>query len=205
MNKKVFGKIPNWIKLFAILILLIAVGYGVWFFVGKSQAKPPVEFLTARQRGAEISQKIIELTSDTHQKIEEIDSLDLNGDYVKALDLIERAKNKNQETLEQAIKLTNEVQKMLESLEKISSPKNREIAVKAINLETSLIINFIDYNHFLDQFLNNLYKAIATSKYEYRQAATDNLVELEIRRGTINNLNQQFLEEMGVFDKAFSK
>ncbi len=205
MNKKVLRKTPNWVKSIIILVLLVAIGYGIWFLVSRPLAKPPAEFLTARERGAEISQRIVELASSTNQQIKEINSLDLNGDYVKALGLIEEAKNKNQETLAQAVELANEVQKMTEVLDKIPS-KSREIAIKAITSENYLLTNFMNYyDVFNNQFLSNLYKAIATSKSEYRQAAENSLSDLNIKAGTINNLNQQFIDQMREFDESFSR
>lgn len=204
MSKKVFKKIPNWIKLTITLVALVAIGYGVWFFISHPPIKPPAEFLMARQKGAEISQKIVELASSANQKIEEINSLDLNGDYIKAASLIEDAKNKNQEMLNQAVNLAKEMQIMTESLEGISLSKNRELAMKAITTETFLLTNFMQYKEILDQFLRNLNGAIATSKIEYRQAAENNRLDLNIKAGTINNLNQQFIEQIKEFDKSFS-
>ncbi len=185
-------------------MVLIAIGYGVWFFASRPPIKPPAEFLMARQKGAEISQKIVELASSTSRKIEEINSLDLNGDYPKALILIEEAKSKNQEMLGQAVSLAKEMQTMTESLGNISLSKNRELAMRAITTETFLLTNFMQYKDILDQFLRNLNGAIATSKSEYRQAAENNRLDLNIKAGTINNLNQQFIEQMRDFDKAFS-
>ena len=201
---KNFSKIPNWFKLVIVLILLIALGCGVWFFVNKPPVKPPAEFLTARQRGAEISQKIVELTSVTNQKIKEINSLDLNGDILKAMALIEEVKNKNQEAYDQAVKLSEEMRKMAESLEKISFFLSRQIAVEAITLEVSLITNFIDYTQILNRFLNNVLQAIATSDSNYRRLAEEDLGEINTKTWTINSLNQQSLEKMRVFDKSFS-
>jgi len=203
MSKKVFKKIPNWIKFTTALIILVAIGYGVWFFASRPPIKPPAEFLLAREKGAEISQKIVELASSTNKRIEEIDSLDLNGDYPKALILIEEAKNKNQEMLNQAVNLAKEMQIMTESLGKISLSKNRELAIRAITTETYLLTNFMQYKDILDQFLRNLNGAIATSRNEYRQAAENNRLDLNIKAGTINNLNQQFIEQMAEFDKSF--
>lgn len=203
MSKKVFRKIPNWFKLILTLIIMVAVGYGVWFFASRPPIKPPAEFLTARQKGAEISQRIVELASSTTRKIEEINSLDLNGDYPKALILIEEAKNKNQEMLNQAVDLAKEMQIMTESLGGISLSKNRELAMRAITTETYLLTNFMQYKDTLDQFLRNLNGAIATSRNEYRQAAENDRLDLNIKAGTINNLNQQFIEQMAEFDKAF--
>lgn len=202
--KENFRKIPNWLKLAVVLTILIALGYGVWFLVNKPPVKPPTEFLTARQRGAEISQKVVELTSATNEKIKEINSSDLNGDILKAMALIEEVKNKNQEAYAQAVKLSEEMRKMAESLEKIFLFSSRQIAVKAISLEVSLITNFIDYTQILNQFLSNLYKAIATSDRSYRRLAEENLTEINAKTWAINSLNQQFLEEMRVFDKSFS-
>jgi len=204
MSKKVFKKIPNWIKFTTALIILVAIGYGVWFFASRPPIKPPAEFLLAREKGAEISQKIVELASSTNKRIEEIDSLDLNGDYPKALILIEEAKNKNQEMLNQAVNLAKEMQIMTESLGKISLSKNQELAIRAITTETYLLTNFMQYKDILDQFLRNLNGAIATSRNEYRQAAENNRLDLNIKAGTINNLNQQFIEQMREFDKVFS-
>ena len=203
MSKKVFKKIPNWIKFTTALIILVAIGYGVWFFASRPPIKPPAEFLLAREKGAEISQKIVELASSTNKRIEEIDSLDLNGDYPKALILIEEAKNKNQEMLNQAVNLAKEMQIMTESLGKISLSKNQELAIRAITTETYLLTNFMQYKDILDQFLRNLNGAIATSRNEYRQAAENNRLDLNIKAGTINNLNQQFIEQMAEFDKSF--
>lgn len=202
--EKNFSKIPNWFKLIVILILLVSLGYGVWFFMNKPPVKPPAEFLTARQRGTEISQKVVELTSVTNQKIKEINSFDLNGDILKAMAMIEEAKNKNQEANTQALKLLDEMSKMLESSEKISLFSGRETVVEAVRLEVSLIINFTDYTQLVNQFLSNLYKAIATSDSNYRRLAEEDLEEINTKTWTINSLNQQFLEEMRVFDKSFS-
>jgi len=204
MNKKVFRKIPNWVVLIIVLVLLVLIGYGISFFVSRPSEKPPAEFLTARERGAEISQIIVELSSETAQEIAEINSLDLNKDYGKAVGLIEEARNKNQEALNQAVRLGNEVQKMAESLDKFSSSKSQELAIKAITTETSLLTNFMQYKSLLDQFLSNLNFAFATSKSEYRQAATGNLLDLKIKSAIIKNLNRQFLEQMEEFDRLFS-
>ncbi len=208
MSKKILKKIPNWIKLVIILAALVAIGYGVWFFVSCPPIKPPAEFLMARQKGAEISQKIVELASYINQKIEEINSLDSNGDNTKALGLIGEAENKNQEMLSQAVNLAKEMQIMTESLGGISLSKNRELAMKAITTETLLITNFMQYKEFLSEFLNNLRKAIAFSntspKIDYRQVAENYRINLNIKAGTINSLNQQFIEQMQEFDKSLS-
>lgn len=196
---------PKGIGSTIVLVSLAIVGYGIWFFANRP-VRLPAEFLAARQKGAEISQKIVELTSETGQKIKEINSLDLNGDVLRSMAMIEEAKNKNREALDQALKLTSEMQNMTESLSKIAFPKGREIIMKAVALEISLTTTFIvEYNPILDQFLNNLYKAIATSKIEYRQAAENNLSDLNAKTWAINSLNQQFLEQMRAFDQSFSR
>lgn len=206
MNKDFFKKTPNWIKSIIVLVLLITVGYGIWFLAKKiSVQRPPVEFLTARERGAGISQKIVELSLAIAEEIAEINSLDLNNDYDRVSGLIEDAKNKNQEALNQAVKLANEAQKMAESLDKIPSSKSQELAMKAITTETSLLTNFMQYKIILDQFLSNLNLAFATSKLEYRQAADNNLSDLNIKTGTIKNLNQQFNDQMREFDEFFNR
>ena len=203
MNKEIFRKIPKGIKLIIVLILLTVFGFGILFFADRP-VRLPAEFLTARQKGAEISQKIVELTADTNQRIKEINALDINGDVLKAMAMIEEAKGKNREALDQALKLTGEMQDMAESLNKITLSKSREIAIKAIALEISLTTTFIvEYNPILDQFLSNLYKAIATSKIEYRKAAENNLSDLNAKTWAINSLNRQFLEQMREFDKSF--
>lgn len=201
--KENFRKIPNWIKLAVILILMVIIGYGIWFFASKPPLKPPLEFLEARQQGAEISQKIVELTTDTNQKIKEINSFDFSGDYNKALILIDEAKNKNSEANSQAIKLADEMRKMAESLNKISAVKSRQLAIEAISSEMSLIANFIDYTATLDRFLNNLRLAIATSNIKYRRLAEENLSEINDKTLKINSSNQEFLDKIKDFDKSF--
>lgn len=201
--KESFRKIPKGIKLAIILILMVIIGYGIWFFVSKPSLKPPLEFLTARQQGAEISQKIVELTTDTNQKIKEINFSDLNGDYNKARILIEEAKNKNSEANSQAIKLADEMRKMAELLDKISKIQSRQLAIEAITLEMSLIANFIDYTATLDRFLYNLRLAITTANIKYRRLAEENLSEINDKTLKINSANQEFLDKIQAFDKSF--
>ncbi|MDP3052772.1 MAG: hypothetical protein Q8N22_02325 [bacterium] len=205
MNKKFLRKTSNWVISIIILVLLAVIGCGIWFLVSRTPAKPPVEFLTARERGAEISQKIAELSSATAEKIAEINSLDLSNDYDKALSLSEDAQTKNREVRNQAVKLGNEVQKMAEFLDKVPSSKSQELAMKAITTEMSLLTNLMQYSSILDQFLGNLNLAFATSKSEYRQAAANNLSDLNLKTNTINNLNRQFSDQMREFDESFSR
>lgn len=204
--REIWQKTPFWLKTAAAVVLaggLFFVFSGVELFQGVL-APPPEEFLTAYREGADISQKIVSLTAETSREIKEINSLDLSGDIDGALVLIEQTANKNQETYREAVKLSDKMRQMAETLNKISLPEGQRFAVKAISAELSLIGNFIGYTQTMHQFLGNLYKAIATTKKEYRQAAENNLAELNAKTYAINNLNRQFLEAMDDFNKTFS-
>lgn len=203
--RKIWQSAPFWLKTVAVVVLaggLFFVFTGVKFFQG-TFSPPPADFLTAYREGADISQNIVRLTAETSQKIQEINSLDLNGDINAALFLIEQTANKNQETYQEAVKLSDRMRQMAETLNKISLPESQQFAVKAISAELSLIGNFIGYSQTMNQFLSNLYKAIATTKKEFRRQAENNLAELNVKTYAINNLNRQFLEAMDNFNKTF--
>jgi len=192
----------NIFKLIIGLIVLLALGYGIWWWSHRGPTTPPPEFLEARQQGAAISQKIVALIGETNQNIKDINTSDLNGNYNQAVALIKESQGKNQEAQNQAVELANQMQKMTEALDKISSASSRELAMKAIATEISLLTNLMQYKETLDQFLKNLNLTFATAKAQYRKAAEDNLSQLNTAAGTINNLNQQFLEQIQEFDKS---
>lgn len=191
-------------RVFLIFIAFAVVFVFVFFLVKTSHSeKLPADFLDAKRDAASISQKIVELTTATNEKIKAVNLLDLNGKKDETLSLIQEARVTNNEAYSQAFNLSQDLQKMAESLGKIKSVKSQGAAYEAIAVELALVSEFISYTQSLNKFLDTLSIAISTNSFLNRQTAEIYLKEVNEKVATINNLNQEFLVKIDKFDKKF--
>jgi len=95
-----------WLAAFA--AVLIALAYAVRPLLIKQ--KPPEEFMAARKEAATVSQKIVDLTSATNEKIKATYDISYgSGDPDKALAFIQEALQTNSEAYDQAFKLSSQL------------------------------------------------------------------------------------------------
>ena len=188
-----------WVVASGIVIVLVVLYF--IFFAGGT-IKLPSDLVAARQAAARVSEKIVDLTSETNEKIKVINSLDLGGDRDAAYALIREARETNGEAYEQAFELSRHLQKLTESLGRIESIKGQRIAYEAVAVELSLVSEFITYTQNLNAFLDNLSAAVSSDSSEYRILADQQLQEVNDAAIKINKLNQEFLSKINQFDES---
>ncbi|KKU91518.1 MAG: hypothetical protein UY23_C0001G0124 [Candidatus Jorgensenbacteria bacterium GW2011_GWA1_48_11] len=187
----------------AVILAAIFAVLAVYFLVPKvSNPVLPVNFLTARQNAAAISQKIVDLTVVTNQKISAANSLDLKNDSGPALALIKEARASNNEAYAETSALAVYLQQMAASLNKISSRSKQQVAYEAVAIELSLVSEFIVYTQKLNGFLDVLSRAIADDSFVLRQAASGDLAAVNSQAQKINALNSEFLRRIQIFDST---
>ena len=187
----------------AVILAAIFAVRAVYFLVPKvSNPVLPVNFLTARQNAAAISQKIVDLTVVTNQKISAANSLDLKNDSGPALALIKEARASNTEAYAETSALAVCLQQMAAYLNKISSRSKQQVAYEAVAIELSLVSEFIVYTQKLNGFLDVLSRAIADDSFVLRQAASGDLAAVNSQAQKINALNSEFLRRIQIFDST---
>jgi hypothetical protein len=178
---------------------LFALGVYFFFF---SKAKLPQQFLDARQNAALVSQKIVDLTEITNQKIKSINLEDFNGNANAAIRLINEARESNAQAYAKASELAGYLQKLAESLADLNSRESQRNAYEAVAVELSLVSEFIVYTQSLNDFFDSLTKAIVTDSLADRKAVEEKLRKVNEQAKKINQLNGEFLSKMRKFDKS---
>ena len=182
-------------------IFLIVLIYVLFQFFSQPAALPE-DFLQARQEAARLSQGIVELTKATNETIEVINLLEAEGNSQEAIVLISKARQNNQKSYEQAFELSQQLKKLTESLSQIQSRESQNLAYQAVSLELGLISEFISYTKRLNDFFDNLHKAILTNTFSDRRAVENSLVNVNQKVTIINDLNQEFLVKMEALDRS---
>ena len=168
----------------------------------RSATLPPA-FTDARSHAASVSKKIVELTTATHEKITTIHGLDEQGNVNRARAVVRDARALNQEAYQNAFTLSQDLQALAQSLGQISSQYDQRVVYEAVAVELSLVSEFIVYTRDLNGFLERVDQAIETNTTQDRRAVEDSLARVNEKVNRINQLNQEFLSKMKIFDKAF--
>ena len=143
------------ILLFSLFLAIVIGGYfGTRIFGGF--ASVPQGFVDARLQGATISQSIVMLSNQTVHDLEKINELDRAGKYRQALEATKNLVVKSQEIRDQAVALSNEVQKMTVALSDIKSFEARQAALEAISDRLALISRLINYSAAMGNLLETL-------------------------------------------------
>ncbi|KKU15686.1 hypothetical protein A3D55_02120 [Candidatus Jorgensenbacteria bacterium RIFCSPHIGHO2_02_FULL_45_20] len=162
----------------------------------------PMKFIDARAAAARVSKDIVALTNETNDIIGSVDTLDFSSDKEKALSLIREAKNANGEAYNKAFALSQELQKLAESLADIKSPENQRVMYEAVAVELSLVSEFITYTQNLQTFLDKVASVVSSNTEANKLAVQDGLKAVNEKITVINNLNETFLSKIARFDGA---
>ncbi len=160
------------------------------------------EFLAARSSASAVSREIVALTSQTNEKIQEVNSLDLRGDAKRARELIRDARSSNQLAYQRAFELSQYLQKLTESLDTLSSSRSQQLVYEAVAVELGLVTEFISYTQSLNVFFDHLERALVTNLPSDRKTVEEALSGVNERTSRINNLNEEFLAKMRQFDES---
>ena len=191
-------------KVFWVTVVSLIVLFIVFYILAKLSAPVslPPEFLLARQEAASVSEKIVSLTNATNNKIKAVNISDLDGNVAAARNLLEEARNDNGAAYAQAFELSQYLQRIAESMKQVSSVKSQRLAYEAVSIELSLVSEFITYTQNLNEFLNNLSRALATENLSDRQLVLNRLDDVNRNVNKINSLNQEFLSKISEFDRS---
>jgi len=191
-------------KVFWVTVVSLIVLFIVFYILAKWSAPVslPPEFLLARQEAASVSEKIVSLTNATNNKIKAVNISDLDGNVAAARNLLEEARNDNGAAYAQAFELSQYLQRIAESMKQVSSVKSQRLAYEAVSIELSLVSEFITYTQNLNEFLNNLSRALATENLSDRQLVLNRLDDVNRNVNKINSLNQEFLSKISEFDRS---
>ncbi|MEK7630036.1 MAG: hypothetical protein AAB432_01470 [Patescibacteria group bacterium] len=187
-----------------IIISIIALGLLVYLFkiVYHPGIQLPANFINSREQAALVSQKIVELTTRTANKISSLNVPSVASNPNEALLLIRDARETNSEAYNQAFELSQNLQKLGESLSQIKDTYSQQTAYEALATELSLVSQFIIYTQNLNSFLDKLSVFINAGSSANQMAVKDALAEVNDRANAINKLNQDFLSKMADFDNS---
>ena len=188
-----------WITVASFVILLV-----VFYILARLSAPVslPPEFLSARREAASASEKIVSLTNATNNKIKAVNISDLDGNVAAARNLLEEARKDNGAAYSQAFELSQNLQRITESMQQVSSLKSQRLVYEAVSVELALVSEFITYTQNLNEFLSSLSQALATNNPSDRQLVLNNLDAVNRNVNKINLLNQEFLSKIGEFDRS---
>lgn len=192
------------IRLTGISIVVIIVALGIIYITSiRSSRDIPERFVEARKNAASVSEDIVRLTSDTNEKIAQINVLEIKGKAEEALLLIQSARASNEAAYGKAFDLSQNLKTLAESLADIHSPREQQIAYEAVAVELSLVSEFISYTQALNIFLSNLASLISNNTLQNQNIVRSNISTVNEKTSLINNLNTQFIEKMKTFDSSF--
>ncbi len=184
---------------FVSVFLTILVIFGIYKFAGGGKFVPD-EFIKARIAGAVIAENIVKMSDESLKALEQISQDENRRDYQTAINTVQRELDRNKMARGEAVKLSNYLNQMAESLSIIKPRKARALATEAVGEEISIINHLISYNDHLGQ-LFELLKAKFEGKIQNRE---DRLKELLLlinqEANSINNLNRKFNLTMEEFD-----
>ena len=184
---------------FLIFLAIILVAYFLIKLFPTEAQKLPFEFKEAKHSASSLAQEIVNLSKDLRESLEEINRLDSEKKYTEAIDLLTQAVERNRETREKAIKLSEELSKMALAVPEISPIAASQKALQAISSETTLISRLIAYNDYLNQLLEELrLKLLGKSISGNKIQELISKINEEVR--AINELNSKFNSLMERFD-----
>ncbi|MAF80256.1 hypothetical protein CL629_04245 [bacterium] len=190
----------------AIMFSLLVIFTSNFFAGQQGSVFIPDEFMLAREDAAAVGREIVTLTSSTNEKIRKVNLLDIQGGgerIEKAINLVREAKDDNAEALSNAFELSEHLQRLAESLIRVSPVSSQRVAYEAIAVELSLVSEFIQYTKNLNEFLDSLERSIALrSTFEEQDIIGSTLDEVNQNTQTINQLNEEFLVRMRQFDQS---
>lgn len=200
MISKLYSNIPRKIKLFLFFLLIILVFYFIGRFIFVRTNNIPSDFLKARQEASVISQIIVNLSSDSAKRIEEISILDSQAQYTEALNLIVSEMNKNREIRQKAIELSSSLETMAKNASDIYPDSSASVALEAIGIETTIISRLINYNDYLNQLLEVLQLKLL-GKNNLHKKINELIGRVNEEAKEINKLNEKFNDLMAQFDR----
>lgn len=182
------------------MIVVLATCYIVLSRTGFNSPVPE-GFTKARLQGALISQDIVILSKQTADTLSDINQMDRDQEYAKAIALTETATQKSKDIREKAASLSEELKVMAQSLTSIKSESARELALASIQSRMDLIEHLISYAQKIEELMNVLQMRFEGQPgYGGKVAQLLSAINGEV--GSINEMNEKAAQQMDRFDSA---
>ena len=111
-------------KLYIGFVVIVIAGYITYKVILASTFGTPKDFSEARERGALISQDIVNLSNELKDNLTEINRLDKEGNITDALQKTTDLATKSIEIRSKAVELSGELERMTSSLPKIKKEES---------------------------------------------------------------------------------
>ncbi len=190
-------------KLAYTAVLAVVILTGGWYWFIQSQATyVPQEFYDSRDRAAEISTKIVQLTDASVITLGQISAADEKGQYKRGLELVNQEVERNTEIKSQAFKLSEELKVMALNLSSVNPDKSAEAGLQATAIGLELVQRLINYNSQTQELLAVLQTRLKKNgSPETRQRIEQIILRMNQEVEAVNNLNDKYQEEIGNFDR----
>lgn len=184
----------------ALAVVLLAGG---WYWYSQSQAAHvPQEFYASRDRAAEISARIVQLTDASVVTLGQISAADEKGDYKRGLELVNQELERNSEIKNQAFKLSEELKAMLLNLGAVKPDKAVEVGLQATTSGLELAQRLVTYNSYAQELFAVLQTRLEKNGTPHtRQKIEEIILKMNKEAEAINNLNGRYQEETREFDR----
>ncbi|MFA6136330.1 MAG: hypothetical protein WC705_03175 [Candidatus Paceibacterota bacterium] len=203
MIKDWFSRISKRTKwVIATIILIFVVAFLMFVFSPLSKASIPPAFSQARQEGSIYAKEIAVATNEIAVNLNGIGELKDRNEKSKIFDLVIAQIQKNNQTKEKALLLTEQLRKMTSALPDVTPEKAGQVALEALTSETVLVQKLINYSDLLNQLLNSIKDKLASgdNNYDSVNKIIDNINK---ETSEINKLNEEFSQKMDKFDGYF--
>jgi DNA repair ATPase RecN len=197
------GKFSRRTKIITTFVALIVVGYVGYRVVAGSSAVP-AGFTDARMQGAIIAQSIVNSSNQSTATLEEINTLDNQGNYTKALSLAETLVSQSADIRNQAVSLSTQISAMTQALSGINNFDAQQAALESISNRLALINQLINYSGDLSTLEETLQSRFSGTGGTNAQVTTlVNQINTDVN--AINNFNSQAGQAMDRFDAIVGK
>ncbi len=186
--------------------VIAVVAFGLYFFINSLLAKSfvPTEFAEARLTSVAVAKQIVNLSSDALSSLDQISKYDQQGNTSKALILISNEVIKNQETHQEAIKLSSELEQMARLLNDIKPTQAKVLATEAVSSEVALVSRLLVYNDFLLQLFQTLRDKFQNKNFNADGKVQDLINKINEQARAINDFDNRFNQSLAEFDKFFT-
>ena len=186
-------------KIFIAFVVML-VGGGVLTYIASTSRGVSPAFLESRMQGALIAQTIVSLSQKSTNSLEEINKLDREGSYTKALTMTNQLITQNKEIKDQAIALSKELESMTKALDSIDSEVARALALQSISSRLAMISRLIQYSDILAQLLETLKLRFSGTSYGQTRKIQTLIEQINTEVNAINNFDREARKAMDQFD-----
>ncbi len=196
----------HWLKIVIILAVAAAAIYVFVKIPGISESSRifvPQEFTEARNKGAEIAERIVSLSKESIENLGAVSTEDEIGNYTVGLDLVLKEVQRNEKARKEALDLSQELGVMTTSLMHVQPEEAVKVGLEAIINESQIVQRLINYNAYIFQLLD-----VLQSRFTKGGAAPDTdakvkelINKMNEEAEAINELNNKYKNLMGEFDR----